>query len=432
VEAQFLAHQRLPGAPKTHVAALCVFEGAPAPSAAAFVEHVEDRLARLPRLRERLAFPRRPRLRPRWVEDEAFDLGNHIAVREPTGDGGWREAVGSGLATPLDLGKPPWRLTLLPGAADGEGFAVLCEHDHALADGLGTLEIVHRLFGPEPRPKRSGPGPKGGAARRPSGGGLLEDARALGETLKTLTLEPRAPTPSALTGMLSSRRQADWIEFPASEFTRLAQRLGCFPNEAYLWMLTGGLRRYLGDRSGQLPDAALQAAVLVNVRRGRDESLGNHVSGLRVVLPVHEPDPRARLETIRASIQRIRTSRLVRGGEILTSMERYLPDRLLTYTSLAALSPPNINFLASNLVERRRPGPSFGARLAGLHLFTFLPYRSAASFVCVAFADRVSINVQVDPELVDMSELLAAIRATTDEARLFPAASEGRAVAAVR
>ena len=60
-----------------HVAAVLVFDG-PAPDYDDFVDYVERRLHLVPRYRQKLAEVPLAQARPRWVDDESFDIRFHV------------------------------------------------------------------------------------------------------------------------------------------------------------------------------------------------------------------------------------------------------------------------------------------------------------------------------------------------------------------
>src|SRR3954466_2972422 len=75
LDASFL-HLEDPNQPM-HVGAVMIFEG-DAPPYDDFVEHVGNRLAMVPRYRQRLATVPLGQGRPKWTDDEDFDLRFHV------------------------------------------------------------------------------------------------------------------------------------------------------------------------------------------------------------------------------------------------------------------------------------------------------------------------------------------------------------------
>jgi hypothetical protein len=106
-----------------------------------------ERIAGIPRLRERLYRARVGRGRPFWAADPAFAAGDHVArVRcAPPGD---QDAVLDTAIThvtcPLPRDRPLWRAVIVDGLAGG-GVAVLIVVHHCVTDGLGGLSLLARL-----------------------------------------------------------------------------------------------------------------------------------------------------------------------------------------------------------------------------------------------------------------------------------------------
>ncbi len=130
--------------------------------------HLEGRLDRVPRLRQRLALPPLGLVRPAWVDDDAFDLSWHLRtlrLDSPGGRAELRAAVEAVMSQPLDRSRPLWEGYLLEGLADGlQGFLVKLHH--AIADGLAALELARQLLDLTPDPSGP-PGPVDNASTPP-------------------------------------------------------------------------------------------------------------------------------------------------------------------------------------------------------------------------------------------------------------------------
>ena len=130
----------------------------------------------VPRLRQRVLWPRVGQGLPLWVDDPGFDLANHIRVVQVPAPGGERELLGlcdELCLRLLDRGRPLWELWLVTGLAQGRVGLVLKLH-HSLADGLAAVQIAGLLLdgtadAPNPAPPPWQPRPA------PSGSALLAD-----------------------------------------------------------------------------------------------------------------------------------------------------------------------------------------------------------------------------------------------------------------
>lgn len=136
-----------------HVGGLAILDSSGRPQGplgrGELVELLGGRLCALPRLRQRLAVAPLGLARAAWVDDDGFDLGWHVRRLVLPSPGGWRElceTVEGLMAAPLDRSRPLWELHLIDGL-DGGSQAVVLKLHHAIADGLGALNVAHHLFG---------------------------------------------------------------------------------------------------------------------------------------------------------------------------------------------------------------------------------------------------------------------------------------------
>src|SRR5688572_31076341 len=98
------------GASHMHVAAAMVFEGPPLPYQE-LLQHVQSRLHLVPRYRQRLAPVPLGQGRPKWVDDEHFDLRYHVratALPAPATDYELQVLTARVFSQPLNHAKPLW------------------------------------------------------------------------------------------------------------------------------------------------------------------------------------------------------------------------------------------------------------------------------------------------------------------------------------
>ena len=170
----YLEHAGLP----QHVAILAVAEGGPLhdPDGRLRLDAVRQELAGrlelVPRLRQRVLWPRVGQGLPLWVDDPAFDLANHVRAVQVPAPGGERELLGlcdELCLRLLDRARPLWELWLVTGLVRGRVGLVLKLH-HTLADGLAAVQIAGLLLdgtadapNPAPPPWQPRPAPSGWA-----------------------------------------------------------------------------------------------------------------------------------------------------------------------------------------------------------------------------------------------------------------------------
>ena len=163
-----------------HNATLEIFE----PPASGFdydrlVALIGDRIAFVPRYRQRLRSVPGRLANPVWADDEDFDLTYHVrrsALPRPGSIDQLRDLTGRILSRRLDRHRPLWEMYFIEGLEGGR-FAILSKSHQILVDGVATIDLgqvildvdpVHarqraRRLAPAPRPERLQPGP----GRRP-------------------------------------------------------------------------------------------------------------------------------------------------------------------------------------------------------------------------------------------------------------------------
>ena len=138
-----------------HVAWSGLFEAptvAPRPTVAALRGKVAARLSRVPRFRQRLAFPPMRLAEPSWVDDHEFDIARHVTE---LGEGG-RPLVGAlpgpHRCGPLRTARPrsPAVARYLVRQLDDGRLGLVFKMHHALVDGKSAVELALLLFDTSP------------------------------------------------------------------------------------------------------------------------------------------------------------------------------------------------------------------------------------------------------------------------------------------
>jgi diacylglycerol O-acyltransferase len=136
-----------------HVGAVLIFEGPP-PGYVDFVNQIRSRLHRVPRYRQKLAFPPIETGRPVWIDDPSFNLEYHVrhtALPQPGSEEQLRNLAARIHSQQLDRAKPLWETWLVQGL-EGNRFALISKTHHALVDGISGVDLVTVLFDAEPVP----------------------------------------------------------------------------------------------------------------------------------------------------------------------------------------------------------------------------------------------------------------------------------------
>lgn len=407
-----------------HVGCVMLFDGPPPPYEQ-LLAHLAARLHLVPRYRKRLAFVPLNQGRPRWVDDEDFDLRFHVrrtALPAPGSDNELRVLAGRVFSQALRRDRPLWEIWLVEGVSDGR-FALLSKTHHALVDGVAGVDILSVLFGAgdashgatewEPQPA---PSPRAllleslveratipaegwrtlhSAARGPRRLAEANLARLRGvSALASAGLSPAPATPfnSRLAG--PDRRFA-WARMPLADAKRVKDSLGGTVNDVILTTVSGALRRYLIRRGSSVEDVALKVLVPVSVRSVDERGeAGNKVSGMIAPLPVSVEDPVAALQTVSDAMRRVKSSGQAVGAQAITELSGFAPANLISQAARVRLPQRLINLVVTNV-----PGPQYALSMAGCELLDIFPLVPLGSNLTLAVA-IVSYNGTLDFGLV--------------------------------
>lgn len=390
--------------------------------------HIERRLARAPRWRQKLAPVPFGLNAPEWVDDEVFHIDRHL-YWAPGPLGGLVDEV---MSAPLRRDRPLWEMWICEDPA-GERFAVIGKAHHCMVDGVAALELGSLLLDPTRRsaayePDGWRPIPPPGAERllaRGAGDLLATQLRLLQGPLRAATSPARAarqvtadavrvtralshsllegaPT-SVLNRSLSPLRRLAWAERPLDDLRRIKRVYGTTVNDVMLAAVAGGVRAYLAGR-GEQP-APLKAMVPVNVR-SPGEVLGNHISFVFAELPCEEPDPVGRLYRVHATMSARKRDHEPEGADLALRAAAHTPTPVQHAISRLMASPRTFNLVVSNI-----PGPAEPLYMRGCPLLAIYPVvplveRHTVSVGMTTVGNRACFGVYADREaLPDVEEL---------------------------
>ena len=148
------------------IVGVMMFDGAPDP--ARIKRTLEARLSRYNRFRQRVV---QDPSGAYWVEDEHFDIGNHLhTVNLATGKNGeaasklaLEEYVAALTTQSLDFNKPLWHMTVVERyEGDGvAGHALIIRIHHCIADGIALIGVMYSLFDEDATAAEAGVEPEG-------------------------------------------------------------------------------------------------------------------------------------------------------------------------------------------------------------------------------------------------------------------------------
>ncbi|MER7925575.1 wax ester/triacylglycerol synthase family O-acyltransferase [Streptomyces sp. NPDC096057] len=353
--------------------------------------------------------------------DPDFDPLHHVRLHAPTAD--FQADAGRLMERPLERGRPPWEAHVLPGQ-DGVSFAVLFKFHHALADGLRALTLAAAILDPmdlpERRPRPAEP-PRGrvpDVRRLPDlvRGALSDVGRALdiGASVARSTLDVRSS--SALAAEPSGTRRTAGVVIDLDDVHRVRKVVGGTVNDVLIAVVAGALRRWLDARGDGSEGVAPRALIPVSKRRPRSaQPQGNRLSGYLIRLPVDDPDPLARLDSVRAAMDRNKDAGPNRGAGAVALLADHVPALGHRLGGPLAAQAARLWF---DILVTSVPLPGIGLKLGGnpvTAVFPFAPLARGQSLAVAVstFRGQVHYGLVADAEAVPDLDVFA--RALTEE-----------------
>lgn len=395
-------------------------------------KHLESRLCRAPRYRQRLAEVPLSLHEPLWVDDEDFDCSRHLHQAR-TSD--LDELADSVLSVPLKRDRPLWEMWIAP-HLPGRRIGLVGKAHHCLVDGIAAVELASLLLdltpeppAPEPdgwRPQPS-PGPVerlAGAARDRLGEQVgmmtapVRMARSPRRLARTATKGRRmtgalasamAPaTPDrVLNPPISADRHLAHTQCSFEDLRRIRAHFQTTVNDVLLAVCAGGLRRLL-ERRGE-PPHRLKTMVPVNVRNGdAPGELGNRISFIFVDLPCDLRDPVERLYAVHRSTRERKRAGRPEGADTVLKAIAHAPRPLQQVASHLVASERAFNLTISNI-----PGPvqqlyMLGCKLEEAYPVVPLADRHALAIGMHTSGGRAFLGLHADRRTLPDADRLAA------------------------
>jgi diacylglycerol O-acyltransferase / wax synthase len=364
---------------------------------------IADRIAFVPRYRQRIRTVPGGLANPVWVDDDDFDLTYHVrrsAVPRPGSMEQLRDLVARILPRRLDRNRPLWEVYLIEGLEDGH-FAILAKSHQILVDGVSTIDLgqvildvdpkrrdtVHDDWRPERRP--TAPALLAGALtesiRDPmlalhtvggNAGALLR--RAGGLSLRALIaagpLSNRVAVPdSPINTALSEQRRFMTVKTELKDYRTVRRMHGGTVNDVILATITGALRSWLMTRAESVHGSrTLRAMVPMSVIDNDLEptSLGSQVAANLLSLPIGESSPVVRLHQVSYALKAHKETGHAVAADRLAEVAGFAPTTFHALGSRVAAEHSRRGF---NLVITNVPGPQFPLYAAGAQMLESYP-----------------------------------------------------------
>ncbi len=428
-----------------HVGSLSVLEGAALRDEAGRVRfddlrnHVARRLHRVPRLRHRIMEVPYDQGRPVWIDDDHFDIDYHVRLTSlpRPGDDEQLSALMARLQSlPLDRARPLWEMWFVDGLAGDEVGLIIKTH-HSLGDGIANVDLALALIDLERHPAGDDDPPRWRPRPAPSPRRLLAEsvtdqlgrparlARSMGRTLRdprpAITTTVNAlktaanflvqPEPTSWNKAVSPHRRWVHADVPIDLARATKEHLSVTLNDVILAACSGALRDFLIEHGDGVDERVLKAMVPVSLRGAHEhgDTLGNRVSMIVVDLPVHEPDPVKRLQTIHRVTSELKGSGLVDGAQTIIELADAITPFAIPLTRFVTRRIP------MNLVITNIPGPPMPLYLLGAQILRTYPYvevvdREGLTIAVVSYEGRLFFGLTSDRDVVpDLARIAAGI-----------------------
>ena len=283
------------------VGAVLVLDGGPGFDIAAAQAVLAERIAAIPRLRQRIARVPIGCGRPVWVDDPAFDIAAHlhsVPCPAPGDEAALLELAATVATRPLPWSAPPWSATFV-GGLTGSRTAMIVVFHHVLADGIGGLAVLASLVDGAPSHQ-----PWPAARRAPSLSELALDAirsrrRAIARAFASPAVVPGRLRPAiaelnvaaavparrtTLTGPAGRNRRITVTRTDLRRVKDVAHANGATVNDVVLTAVTRSLHAFLARRGERLDDVVVSVIVSGRAATAPDQ-LGNRVGTMPVRLP---------------------------------------------------------------------------------------------------------------------------------------------------
>jgi diacylglycerol O-acyltransferase len=364
---------------------------------------IADRIAFVPRYRQRLRMVPGRLASPVWVDDDDFDLTYHVrrsALPRPGSIEQLRELTARIVSRQLDRNRPLWEVYLIEGLDQGR-FAILTKSHQVLVDGVSTVDLGQVILDVQPelgdtvhddwRPNASPSPPRiladaitdtlrhprtAVATARDNAESVLRSAGSAGmralDVVGALSSRRAAPD-SPLSAALSEQRRFATVKTRLEDYRRVRRRHGGTVNDVILATVTGALRAWLMTRAESVHGSrTFRAMVPMSVIDNDLEptSLGSQVAGHLLNLPIGEASPVVRLHQVSYALKAHKETGRAVAADRLAGVAGFAPT---TFHALGARVAADQTRRGFHLVVTNVPGPQFPLYAAGAQMLQSYP-----------------------------------------------------------
>jgi WS/DGAT/MGAT family acyltransferase len=433
------------------------------PDRARMDEMVERTIAELPRLRQRVIDTQPGVSTPRWEDDPHFDPAYHYQwVRMPGKAPGMREVLDHAqhlAVRAFDKDRPLWELTVVEELSKKRAAFIMKIH-HAIADGLGMVQMLQHMVDLEADPPARDESPMppdvsrstptiwsmpatrpvthrisseaktglrlGRASLRTASEMLRDPVGTIGQLRRTTGSIARivAPASTPLSPLMTGRSthvRFDSVKAPFERMKAAANAAGGTLNDAFVSTTLGALERY--HEALDTPCSEIRMNMPISVR-GDDTAnrSDNQFVPARIILPLGRSDAEQRLTEIKVLLREARDEpALPHVGDISGVIGRLGPAASV---ALLGSMMKGVDVTTTNV-----PGPPFPVWMAGARVCDFYAFGplagSAVNVTLFTYDGTVYLGITTDRAAVSDPDLFVrCMREALDETLALATESE--------
>lgn len=425
-----------------HVGSLTLFQEQPGVlDHERLVKLIRDRIAYVPRYRQRLREIPGRLASPVWVDDETFDVTFHVRRSALPAPGTLRQLndlVARIMSRPLDRRHPLWEVYLVEGV-EGNRFALLSKTHQAMVDGVTAVDLgeviledtdqVHGAPVTTWRPAR-GPssvelvaGALGDAVAHPTAlidvvrKGVGSAREAVGDAVATVVAAVRPHESNPLMVEVGQQRRFTTVDLRLDDLRAVRQARGGTINDVALSIVAGALRPWLLSRGVSVTHETV-IRTLVPMSVAGDSDAASLVDAFTLDLPVGEPDPVIRLQRIAFDTGRFEETARPVGAKAMVNLVGFAPPTLHTLGARvgASLSHRSYSLTVTNVPGPQTPLYAGGARMLAAYPIVPLTPRHALSIGLTSYDGGVFLGLHADRDAMpDLDVLGQAMRESLTE-----------------
>ncbi len=413
---------------------------------------VEQRLAQIPRYRQKIREVTLGLARPVWIDDRDFDITYHIrrsALPSPGSDEQLHELIARLAERPLDKARPLWEMYLVEGLAKNR-IAIYTKSHQALVNGVTALAIAHVIAD---RTRRSPPFPEDiwVPGREPNPTRLL--LGAIGDWVSAPRAQAQAVT-SAITGLatnsgifvevgkriLDAARAVARGTAPSSplnatvsrnrlftvargrleDYRTVRARYDCDINDVVLAVITGALRNWLLSRGEAIaPPNAVRAMAPMSVypddnldSYSRTQAIGQ-VMPFLLDLPVGEGNAVVRLSQIAHATESHPTAASRVDARTIVTLSGFAPATLhaMGVRVATSFSARLFNLLITNAPGAQSQMYIAGAKILETYMAPPLLQNQALAIGVTSYNGMLYFAINADRKAMSDVDMLPALLA---------------------